>query len=60
MRAELGYLTFLVRSSEVWGVSSRVSGAFQPEKKTLATKTCDRVMNFLLADPINTSPNGGQ
>jgi hypothetical protein len=51
MSAELGFLTFLVRSSEVWGVSSRVSGPFQPEKYDLVVRTCDRVSEFLFHAP---------
>ena len=47
MSAELSYLTFLVRSSEVWGVSSRVSGPFGPDKYDTVVRTCDKIAEFL-------------
>ena len=47
MSSELGFMLFLVRSFEVWGVSSRVSGPFQPEKFDLVVRTCDRISQYL-------------
>ena len=50
MIADLGYLLFLVRSTEVWGVKSRVSGDFDPERRDQAWKTCQKLVSFLHCD----------
>jgi hypothetical protein len=52
MNSELGFLIFLVRSSEVWGVSSRVSGPFGPDKYNTVVMTCDKINSFLLHAPM--------
>jgi hypothetical protein len=56
MTAELGFLIFLVRSSEVWGVSSRVSGPFGPDKYNTVVMTCDKINSFLLHAPMLYDP----
>ena len=56
MNAELSYLIFLVRSSEVWGVSSRVSGPFGPDKYEAVVRTCDRLSEFLFHPRIKYDP----
>jgi hypothetical protein len=53
MTAELGYLMFMVRSSEVWGVCSRVSGPFNLDKYDTVVRTCDRLCEFLYHEPLN-------
>jgi hypothetical protein len=52
MTSELGYLIFLVRSSEVWGVSSRVSGPFGPDKYDAVLRTCAKINAFMLHKPL--------
>jgi hypothetical protein len=47
MSASVAFLTFLVRSAEVWGVFSRVSGPFGPDKFKLVLETCDKLQRFL-------------
>ena len=53
MSAELGYLVYLVRSFEVWGVNSRVSGPFGPDKCDAVLATCDKLNQFLFHAPLN-------
>jgi hypothetical protein len=53
MKAELGFLTYLVRSSSVWGVCSQVSGPFRYDDFEALIKTCDRIEAFLVAKPFN-------
>ena len=55
MSSELGYLLYLVRSSEVWGVSSRVAGIFQPEQYKTVLATCDRISEYLYHAPIESN-----
>eukprot|EP00615_Pteridomonas_danica_P005853 CAMPEP_0114339576 /NCGR_PEP_ID=MMETSP0101-20121206/7817_1 /TAXON_ID=38822 ORGANISM="Pteridomonas danica, Strain PT" /NCGR_SAMPLE_ID=MMETSP0101 /ASSEMBLY_ACC=CAM_ASM_000211 /LENGTH=2941 /DNA_ID=CAMNT_0001472581 /DNA_START=113 /DNA_END=8938 /DNA_ORIENTATION=+ len=46
MTSELGYLTFLTRSYSVWGVCSRVSGPFGPDKYEQVLRTLDKLQSF--------------
>ena len=59
MSSELGFLLFLVRSSEVWGVCSRVAGPFQPERYDLVVRTCDRISEYLYHAPLESKPPPG-
>lgn len=56
MLAELGFLIFLTRSYSVWGVCSRVSGPFGPEKYEQVVSTCDRLLEFVFAPPFVVDP----
>jgi len=49
LRTTISYLTFLARSSEVWGVSSRVSGPFQEAKYDTLLNNCQSLLEYLSA-----------
>ena len=49
LQSELSYLIYLVRSTEVWGVKSRVSGDFDTTRRDQALETCRRLTEFLHA-----------
>ena len=51
MHAELGYLVFLVRSAGVWGVSSKISGAYSKDNFRVVMETCDKIRAFLFQAP---------
>ena len=54
MSSELNFLLFLVRSSGVWGVCSRVAGPFQKDQYDLVLKTCDRISKYLYHSPLES------
>ena len=56
MTVELGYLSFITRSFSVWGVSSRVSGPFGPEKFEHLMKTCKKLLDFFVEDSYVVDP----
>jgi hypothetical protein len=56
MTSELGYLTFLTRSYSVWGVHSRVSGPFGPDKYDQVLRTLDKLQAFFYEKPHEVAP----
>ena len=56
MIADLGYLMFLVRSTEVWGVESKVSGQFNLERYEQLQGPIQPLFNLIqsLFDPIRS------
>jgi hypothetical protein len=47
MVSEIFFLKYLVRSSEVWGVSSKVSGPFEADKLDIILETCRKLEEFM-------------
>jgi hypothetical protein len=47
LNAEIGYLVYLLRSTEVWAVSSRIAGPFDEKKKKEFYEMCDKVIEYL-------------
>ena len=50
LQSELSYLIFIMRSSEVWGVKSRVSGEFDLTRKDQALETARKLLEFMHTD----------
>jgi hypothetical protein len=48
MSSEISFLTYLVRSSEVWAVSSKVSGPFETDRLEVVLGTIEKLEKFLL------------
>jgi hypothetical protein len=63
LSAALAKLVYLVRSTGVWAVSSRIAGPFDYPKYTETLATCDKLVAFLHAptepDPAPQSPASG-
>ena len=47
LSSTIGFLTFLARSSEVWGVNSRVSGPFDKTKYSTVQENCESLRKFI-------------
>jgi hypothetical protein len=59
LNSELGYLIYLVRSTEVWGVSSRLAGPFDEKKHATILSTCERLVAFLRAPTLQVDIKDG-
>ena len=46
----IGKLVYLVRSTGVWAVSSRIAGPFDYSKYTETLRTCERLLTFMKSD----------
>jgi hypothetical protein len=53
MLSQFSYLAYCVRSCEVWGVSSKVSGPFGPAMYDTAMATLARTSDFLVAESLS-------
>jgi len=56
MSSQLDLLLFLVRSSGVWGVSSRIAGPSQPEHFARVMQTCDNISTYLHHSQVESKP----
>jgi len=54
MNAELGYLIYLIRSTEVWAVCSRISGPFVMDNFQQVLLTLERINQFLYSPSVVT------
>lgn len=47
LNAEIGYLVYLLRSTEVWAISSRIAGPFDHNKKAEFFDMCNKVTEYM-------------
>jgi hypothetical protein len=60
LNAEIGYLVYLLRSTEVWGISSKISGSFDIDKQKECFEKCDRVIKYLNEPSEQVDVNDGK